>query len=115
MSHSLDMYASNKSDMTLSSFSITHTWDGDTDNLNGTNLIAGASSPPQNITSGYTEYDWYTIQVTFENGVSQQANFYCNSSYSQNAVYMDIYSDTVSCLYFADDTYETGCPNKSWT
>jgi len=110
------MYAENQSGQTLRTFGISHTWDGNTDNLSSPpSLDNGARSRPQNITSGYVQYDWYTIQVTFDNGVSKQQDFYCNSSSSHNRVDIVIYSSHVDCRYYVDDNYDTGCLDKGWT
>ncbi len=42
-------------------------------------------------------------------------DFYCNSSYSQNKVKLQIYIGHVDCRYYDDNTYETGCLDKGWT
>jgi hypothetical protein len=80
---------------------------------------------PQSITSGYTQYDWYTVSVTFgdPNNTQKQMDFYCNSSYSQNTVVLEITMSHLNCRYYAgglpppegQGTYDTGCLDKGWT
>lgn len=119
MSHELDMYVENTSQYALKSFSVTHTWDDIGNTLSGENLKKGATSASQVIKSGYTQYDWYTVQVTFAdpNESTKTMDFYCNSSYSQNKVRLQIYTSHLNCRYYNKDTgkYETGCLDKGWT
>lgn len=119
MSHQLSMSVLNKSVYAIKNFSVSHVWDDHTNNLSGEDLAIGESSSTQMITSGYTQFDWYTVQVTFAdaNNTSKTMDFYCNSSYSQNKVVLEIYSSHLNCRYYNKKTgnYETGCLDKGWT
>ena len=106
MSHTLEMSVKNCSQYALKSFSITHTWDDNGNNLSGVDLAKDATSAAQSITSGYTQKDWYTVQVTFAdpNTSTKTMDFYCNSSYSQNKVVLEIYTSHLNCRYYNKDT-----------
>lgn len=119
MSHTLEMYVKNCSQYAIKHYSVTHTWDDKGNNLRGENLSVGATSASQSITSGYSQYDWYTVQVTFAdpNESTKTMDFYCNSSYSQNKVVLEVYTSHLNCRYYNKDTakYEAGCLDKGWT
>ena len=92
MSHVMNMYVKNISGYSIKSVNAVHTWDGNTNILTENNILDNGLSTPQSITSGYTQYDWYTVSVTFgdPNNTQKQMDFYCNSSYSQNTVVLEI-------------------------
>ena len=119
MSHIMDMFVKNIGHTEIQSFSVVHVWDSKGNTLKGTNLAPKGEAGPQEITSGYSNYDWYTIQVTFADATAttKTMDFYCNSSYSQNKVVIEICSSHVNCRYYNKDTgkYETGCLDKGWT
>ena len=116
MSHQLSMSVQNNSSYTLKTYSVSHSWDGNNENLNGQNLAnGGASSPSVQITSGYTQYDWFTVQLTFDVLGVRQTNFYCNSSYSQNGCVVSVHDTSLDLQYFSNGTYETGCNGKSYS
>jgi hypothetical protein len=125
MSHVLNMYVKNISGYSIKSVNAVHTWDGNTNILAATNIPNNGFSAPQSITSGYTQYDWYTVNVTFgdPNNTQKMMDFYCNSSYSQNTVVLEITMSHLNCRYYANGlpppegtgTYDTGCLDKGWT
>ena len=125
MSHTMNMYVKNISGYSIKSVTATHTWDGNTNVLTASNIADSAISAPQSITSGYTQYDWYTVIVTFgdPNNTQKQMDFYCNSSYSQDTVVLEVTMSHLNCRYYAGGlpppdgkgTYDTGCLDKGWT
>jgi len=116
MSHQLSMRIQNSSSYTLKSYSVVHSWDGHNENLKGNNLAnENAQSPSVQITSGYTQFDWYTIQLDFDVLGVRQTNFYCNSSYDQNECVMIIHDDALDCNYYENGKFMTGCANKSYS
>jgi hypothetical protein len=118
MSHTLDMYVKNISQQySLVSYIVTHIWDSNGNTLQGANLAIDDTSSSQTITSGYVQYDWYTITATFSdaNNTTKTMNFYCNSSHSQDKVVLEISASHVNCRYYVNGVYDTGCLDKSWT
>ncbi len=119
MSHTLEMYVENESAYAIKHYSVTHTWDGIGNTLSGENLAKRDISAAQTITSGYTQYDWYTVQVTFADPKesTKTMDFYCNSSYSQNKVILKVYTSHLDCRYYnkVSGEFETGCLDKGWT
>ena len=116
MSHQLSMRVQNNSSHTLVSYSVSHSWDGHNENLPGTNLPnGGAYSAPVQITSGYTQYDWFTVQFTFDVEGARPTNFYCNSSYDQDGCVVSVHDDYVDLQYFSGSTYMTGCNHKAYS
>jgi len=116
MSHQLSFQIQNDSSHTLKSYSVAHSWDGNNELLNGNNLAnGGAKSHSIQITSGYTQYDWFTIQLDFDVLGVRQTNFYCNSSYDQNQCIMDIHDDALDCNYYENGAYKTGCNHKAYS
>jgi hypothetical protein len=116
MSHQLSLQVKNDSSYTLLTYSVAHSWDGHNELLKGTNLANGGTlSPSIQITSGYTQFDWYTVQLEFDTIGVRQTNFYCNSSYDQNKCIMDLHDGSLDCKYYENDTYMTGCDNKAYS
>jgi len=125
MSHVMNMYVKNVSGYSLKSVNAVHTWDGNTNILTANNIPDNGLSAAQSITSGYTQFDWYTVSVTFgdPNNTQKQMDFYCNSSYSQNTVVLELTMSHLNCRYYAgglpppegQGTYDTGCLDKGWT
>ena len=116
MSHQLTLQVQNNSNHTLKSYSVIHSWDGHHELLNGSNLSnGGIKSPSIEITSGYTQFDWYTIQLDFDVLGPRQTNFYCNSSYDQNQCVMVISDDALDCNYYQDGVFITGCNHKAYS
>ncbi|WP_064966608.1 hypothetical protein [Tenacibaculum ovolyticum] len=119
MSHTLDMYVRNKSSYTIRSYSVSHSWDGHNENLNGRNLPnGGGESHKIKITSGYSNYDWYTVQITFDGLGVRQTDFYCNSSQSNKRIVIEIFDGWLDCNYYDNSSsggYDTGCNHKHWS
>lgn len=116
MSHELSMLVRNNSSYTLRTYSVSHSWNGHNENLHGANLgNKGAESASIQITSGYTQYDWYTVQFDFDKIGVRQTNFYCNSSNDQDKCVVDVYDDYVDLLYYVGDKYDTGCKKKHYS
>jgi hypothetical protein len=117
MSRTLSMLVQNNSSYTLTSYSISHSWDGNNENLTGSNLANnGTKSAPINITSGYTQYDWFTVQLTFDTQGARQTNFYCNSSSDDTQCIVVVNDDSVDLqYYFSNGNYDTVCDGKSFS
>ncbi|WP_157604202.1 hypothetical protein [Pseudoalteromonas aliena] len=121
MSHKLKMYIRNDSSHPLKSYSVSHTWNDHTNNLNGENLAISQLSRSQEITSGYNEHDWYTVQLTFADtdSSSKQTDFYCDSSHSEKVVTLYIHDDYLDCAYSEEigdpDKHSSSCNKKHWT
>ena len=116
MSHQLNMYVQNNSNYTLNSYSVVHSWNGHNTILKGENLKNGGTiSHSAQITSGYTQFDWFTVQLVFDVIGVRQTNFYCNSSYDQNKCIVSIHDDYLDLLYYHGDTYKTGCKHKAYS
>jgi hypothetical protein len=113
MSHTLNMTVYNNSQHTLTKCSVTHDWDGVVNSIDCNGLNPKESSPIQTITSGYTQYDWYNVDVRYANGKTLVTRFYCNSSYAQDAVQIRIDDGEVcDCIYFEGGKDTTGCYDK---
>lgn len=118
MSHTLEMYVRNSSSQTIKNFHVTHTWDGHANVLQGDGLAVKTTSTSQEITSGYTQYDWYNISLEFADAAKtvRTTSFYCNSSNDQGTVILEVFDDYIDCNYYLKkgEKYDTGCKNKSW-
>lgn len=113
MSHNLNMQVYNNAPQTLTRCSVTHDWNGIANTIDCHGLNNGESSRIETITSGYTEYDWYNVDVRYANGKTLLTRFYCNSSYSQDAVQIRIEDGEVcDCIYFESGKVTTGCYAK---
>jgi hypothetical protein len=115
MSHELAMSVKNSSSYTLRKYSVTHSWNDHNENLSGDNLGKGSQSASIQITSGYTQYDWYTVQLTFDTIGVRQTNFYCNSSYDENQVIVDVFDTYLDLNYFHDGSPKTSCKHKGYS
>lgn len=116
MSHQLNMLVQNNSSYTLKSYSVCHSWDGHNEILNGANLAnGGADSASIRITSGYTQFDWFTVQLIFDVAGVRQTNFYCNSSYDQDKCVISVHDDYLDLQYYSGSTYKTGCKHKAYS
>ncbi|PMO43606.1 hypothetical protein BCT11_08805 [Vibrio sp. 10N.222.52.B12] len=121
MSRELTMYIRNDSSYDLKSYNITHTWNGHSNNLSGSNLAKGHRSNGQAITSGYNEHDWYTVQVTFADTKEsvKMTDFYCDSSKSEKNVTLYIHDKYLDCAYSESksdpDKHSSSCNKKHWT
>jgi len=112
----MKMTVKNNANKTLKRCSVVHDWDDNVDRLDCNGLAPQATSHVQTITSGYTQYDWYNVDVEYGDGSTRQqlvTRFYCNSSYAQDAVQIVIKEDgTCDCVYYEGDTVATGCYDK---
>ncbi len=117
MSHVLQMQVQNNSSLTLTWFSIAHSWDGHNELLTGGPLAPGAYSNLIPITSGYTQFDWYTVQLVFGTNLVRQTNFYCNSSHNDGQVLFNLHDDYLDCMYYSapGGTYHSGCKHKEYS
>lgn len=112
MSHTMPMTVLNQSSQTLSSYNVSHDWDGNVNACAGTNLLVNQSSFPVTITTGYTQHDYYTVNITFADGSTFDTKFYCDSSHDQTSVVIQINNNDCNCVYYKDGGVETGCYNK---
>lgn len=115
MSHTLALSVKNSSSHTLKSYSICHSWNGHNTICKGDNLAKDQQSASVEMTSGYTQYDWFTVQLDFDVAGVRQADFYCNSSYDENKCLLEVYDDHLDVRYYDGDTYKTGCNNKHYS
>jgi hypothetical protein len=112
MSHTMMMTVVNNASKDISSYDVSHSWDGNTNSCTGQNLTRGARSDSAKITSGHLEYDHYHVTVTFTDGTPFHTKFYCNSSTDQDAVEIQIGNSSCNCVYFSDGGVDTGCYSK---
>ena len=114
MSRELRFKAVNKSGYDLINFTVTHSWNGKTHLLSGTNLPNNAVSDSVEITSGYTQYDWFAVVLNFKDLGYRSTQFYCNSSSYHTACEIKIKKDDCDLRYFKGNDDDTGCNNKSY-
>jgi len=116
MSHTLTMNVQNNSSYTLRSYTVAHSWDGHNEILRGDNLSnGGTNSPSIQITSGYVQYDWYTVQFDFDVIGVRQTNFYCNSSNKENKCVVSVHDKSLDLEYYVGSNYSSGCKNKGYS
>ncbi len=115
MSRTLKLSIENKSSHTILNYSVAHSWNEHQHLLSGTNLPVGATSHSIEITSGYTQYDWYTVQLVFDQAGVRQTNFYCNSSSNHDQCILEIRDKDLDVKYFEKGRYDTGCNNKHYS
>jgi|GEM_PF-2841675 len=116
MSHQLSMVVQNNSSYTLKTYSVVHSWNEHSNILTGNNLPnGGTDSPSIQITSGYTQYDWFTVQLCFDVIGIRQTDFYCNSSYDQDRCVVSIRDGSLDLKYFSGNKYKTGCIHKAYS
>jgi hypothetical protein len=118
MSRQLQMTVKNLSNEAID-YSVTHVWDSNADTNSGkglSNQTGSNESAGVIITSGFSNYDWYTVVVTFYSSpqVTRSQHFYCNSSSGQDAVVIEVFDSHVHCKYYIGGTYDTGCKDKGW-
>ena len=77
------------------------------------NLGIGDTSNGVTITPSQAEFDYYSVQVTHADGTTFYTKFYCNSSYSQNRVGIEICEDYCNCVYTDGRADVIGCYNKA--
>ncbi len=120
MSHKLAMYAYNNTSHTINSFNITHSWDDNTDTLEGKNLKSKGESASKEVTTGYgPERDWYTIQVDIDTIGNKSTDFYCDSSQDHRSVVISFHDGYVNCNYYTVNPpwgkkIDTSCKKKSY-
>lgn len=115
MSHTMRMEVYNNSQQTLDKCSVTHDWDGHVNSIDCPGLNPKETSKVETITSGYTNYDWYNVDVRYSDGTTLVTRFYCNSSYSQDRVQIRVEDGQVcDCIYFdsGSGSVATGCYGK---
>jgi hypothetical protein len=121
MSHSLKIYAYNETGHTITSFSITHSWDGHTKTLTGTDLASGQWFPASvEDKTGYgPQRDWYTILVHIDTIGDKATDFYCDSSQAHKSVGIVFKDKDLDCRYYKQSNPKghdaaTSCNDKSY-
>ena len=77
MSHKLKLYAYNNTTHTLKTFSIAHSWNDNSESLDGSNLPTKQRSTSIEITTGYgPEEDWYTIIADIDTIGTKSTDFF---------------------------------------
>lgn len=119
MSRSIILKIQNNSSYAIKSYAIVHSWNDHTDILSGTDLAKGGTMGKEvTITSGYVEFDWYTVQIVFDVNGSRvrQTDFYCNSSKNDTVCVMEIGDNYVNCNYSNIKGEDTGsCKHKKYS
>lgn len=114
MSHKLKLSVYNASDYELKSYKVHHEWDGHNETLEGENLGKSASSDEITITTGYTQFDNWKVNVIFDRkkNADQDVSFYCNSSHSDTGVVIRVKNKSVNCEYSKGSNPTGSCNNK---
>ena len=114
MSRKLDFSVVNDSGHNLTSYTIVHSWNGKSHVLTGADLANNEISASIEITSGYTQYDWFAVVVNIEDIGYRSTQFYCNSSSYHGVCRIRIKEKNCDLRYFRDGKDDTGCNNKSY-
>lgn len=115
MARTLKLSVKNAAGHTITAYSVCHSWDGHSTICQGTNLADGAESVSVEMTSGYVNYDWFTVQLTIDSVGTRQTNFYCNSSSSEIKCIVEVHDTFVNLQYFDAKGNKNGCDKKHYS